>query len=370
MQKFQDETDENGDMDIKLTTQQTHALHQLVTGIRNDNKAEQTLGGYAGTGKTTLIKYLVQFFPSFGICAYTGKAANVLRKKGMSTASTIHSLIYKPYFDNGHVYFELTDDPGCDGFIVDEASMVSKDIYDDLRIFEKPMIFVGDHGQLEPVGSSFNLMQKPQIKLEQIHRNAGPIAHFAQHVRTGYAAKSFRKGGDQVYFVSKRQMTTESLLEADQVICAYNATRVELNNRIRKALKHKGTINEGERVMCLRNNKRMGLFNGMQGTVVRLYEKRNRKYMDFEFDGTVINEVCYDPEQFGKEKSPNNFMGGGSSSTNPFDYAYAITCHKAQGDEWDKVLVLEQKCSKWSHKRWAYTAASRAKQQLEWVFPY
>ena len=351
---------------MELTKSQTHALYQLVNGVRKQRKPEQTLGGYAGTGKTTLIKYLVQFFPNYGVCAYTGKAANVLRKKGMS-ASTIHSRIYEPRFENGTMWFDLRDDPGCSGFIVDEASMVSKEIYDDLTLFGIPMIFVGDHGQLEPVGTKFNLMSKPEIRLEEIHRNAGEIAWFAEHVRKGFAPKSFRKAKEKVEFISPKKLSTEQLLESDQVICAYNSTRVETNARIRKALKYTGIINEGERVMCLRNNKRLGLFNGMQGTVKRLFQKKKRHYMDFEFDGTVIPSVCYDPHQFGQEKGANGF---GNTTINPFDYAYCITCHKSQGDEWNRVLVLEQKCSRWSHKRWAYTAASRAKLHLDWVLPY
>jgi exodeoxyribonuclease-5 len=135
---------------MELTAHQKHALYQLVKGLRDEKKAQITLGGYAGTGKTTLIKYLIKFFPTYAVAAYTGKAANVLRKKGIP-ASTIHSRIYKPFFDNGVVYFDLTPDPGCDGFIIDEASMVSKEIFEDLKAFGLPIVFVGDHGQLEPV---------------------------------------------------------------------------------------------------------------------------------------------------------------------------------------------------------------------------
>lgn len=352
---------------MELTKRQKLVLCKLVNGIRKENKDEQTLGGFAGTGKTTVINYLVQFFPNFGVAAYTGKAANVLRKKGLSGASTIHSKIYKPYFENGAVYFDLAEDPGCEGFIIDEASMVSEDIYYDLKSFGKPMIFVGDHGQLEPVGSSFNLMAKPDYTLEEIHRNAGEIAHFAEHLRKGFTAKSFRGSKSKVNLITKKQMSNDILLEVDQVICAYNKTRVATNNRIRKALGYEGIINEGERVMCLRNNKTLGLFNGMQGTVERLYKKKNKHYMDFLFDGALIKEICYDPNTFGEEKPKFNM---GSASPNPFDYAYCITAHKSQGDEWEKVLVIEQKCPNWSHKRWTYTAASRAKLNLYWVSPF
>ena len=350
---------------MELTQTQRMALQQLVKGIRDQELSEQTLGGYAGTGKTTLIKYLKKFFPGFAVAAYTGKAANVLRKKGLGEASTIHSRIYKPYFEHGVVYFDINPEPDCDGFIIDEASMVSDEIYTDLQSFGKPLVFVGDHGQLEPVNSDFNLMANPMYRLEEIHRNAGTIAKFAHHLRTGFNSRGYKED-DQLGFYIKKQMTDSLLCEVDQVICAYNATRVGINKRIRSAMGYKGLINVGERVMCLKNNREKGLFNGMQGTVVKLYEKRSRKYMDFEFDGKIIPEVCYDTKQFGEASYKIKY--GGKDSPNPFDYAYCITAHKSQGDEWGKVLVVEQKCKKWDHRRWAYTSASRAKDWLGWVY--
>jgi exodeoxyribonuclease-5 len=347
---------------MELTEKQKQALYKIVTGLKNGDR-QVTLGGYAGTGKTTLINYLIKFYPTYGVCAYTGKAANVLRKKGIHAASTIHSRIYKPFFENGVVYFDLNPEPGCDGFIVDEASMVSKEIYEDLKSFELPMVFVGDHGQLEPIDSNFNLMKTPDYRLEEIHRNAGPIAKYAEHLRNGLNPRGFKEEGDQVEFVT--DLSDQLLTEVSQVICAYNKTRVATNNQIRNALGYDGVLNVGERVMCLKNNRHQGLFNGMQGTVVNLYRgPRGRKLMDFEFDGFIYNGVPYEEDQFGKEKY--NIKFGGGDSPNPFDYAYCVTAHKAQGDEWDDVLVIEQRCKNWDHRRWAYTAASRAKTKLRW----
>lgn len=352
---------------MQLTERQKWALYQLVNGLKAKELPQQTLGGYAGTGKTTLIKYLIKFFPNFAVAAYTGKAANILRKKGIA-ASTIHSRIYKPYFDNGVVYWDLTNDPGCDGFIIDEASMVSEEIFADLQSFGLPLIFVGDHGQLEPVNSDFNLMEKPDYTLEEIHRNAGDIAKFAEHLRNGYAARGFKCEDGSVQFLTESQITNQLLTEVSQVICAFNKTRVGINERVRNALGHTEQLHVGERVMCLRNNRSQGLFNGMQGKVVNLYTgKYGRKYMDFEFDDEVREGIWYDPSTFGQETYK---IKTSKDSPNPFDYAYCITCHKAQGDEWQDVLVIEQKCTKWSHKRWAYTAASRAKGQLRWKVGY
>jgi len=347
---------------IKLTDQQRWVLYQLVSGVKEKKLEKQTLGGFAGTGKTSVIKYLTKFLPKFSVVAYTGKAANILRKKGID-AKTIHSKIYQPFFNDEKVYFDLSLDIDCEGFIVDEASMVSQEIYDDLKSFGLPMIFVGDHGQLEPIESKLNLMEKPDYTLEKIHRNAGDIAKFASHLRGGFSSRGFKVEDGSVDFLSGRNIGAEQLIEVDQVICAFNKTRVETNSQIRSFLGFEGIVNVGERVMCLKNDNVNKLFNGMQGIVRNLYKKKTRYYMDFEFDGTLIKDICYSPTNFGQEVYN---IKHGKNTPIPFDYAYCITAHKAQGDEWNKVLVIEQRCKNWDHKRWAYTAASRAKENLFW----
>ena len=357
---------------MPLTTEQKDVIKKIVKDL--DNNQIQTLGGYAGTGKTTLIRTLSKLKPMFACAAYTGKAANVMRKKGLSGAATIHSLIYRPWKDEegntvwsvGNRY-ELT---GIEGFIIDEASMVSQEIDNDLRSFGLPIIYVGDHGQLEPIGGTkFNLMAKPMYKLEEVHRNAGEIAYFAQHLRTGGVPRKF-VGTKSVQVVSESAVKPRHLASTDQVIVAYNRTRVKINEMVREEKKiNFGYIAVGEKIMCLRNNRKQRLFNGMQGIVTRVWKleesggDEDKFYFDFITDGEKFEKVRYDPEQFGKETNDFNF----SQVANPFDYAYAITCHKAQGDSWYNVIVYEQVCDKWDHRRWAYTAASRAEKGLVWV---
>jgi ATP-dependent exoDNAse (exonuclease V) alpha subunit len=352
-----------------LTDKQKYVLYKIVQGVKQENKLEQTLGGYAGTGKSSILKYIVQFLPNFGVCAYTGKAADVLRRKGM-TAQTIHSLIYKPVIENGRlVGFDLTprDELELDGFAVDEASMVSKDIYQDMRSYGIPMIFVGDHGQLEPIGTDFNLMKNPEYTLEEIHRNAGDIAKFAEKLRFG-RRPSRADESDKVELLNQRRLNAHDYLRVDQVICAYNKTRVQVNNEIREAMGFSGVLQVGERIMCLKNNKKLRLFNGMQGYVRNLYEdgRTGRKLMDLQVDDDIYEGLWYDTRQFGKER-PDTSDYIGRDNPNPFDYAYCITAHKSQGSEAPRVLVIEQKCAKWDHRRWAYTAASRAKELLLWA---
>jgi len=175
-----------------LTKEQQDVVRNVVRDVTKKEKQICTIGGLAGVGKSFTISFLSQILKNFAICAYTGKAANVLRKKGLS-ATTIHSLIYKPEGWGNHVEFVLIppNEFLYDGFIVDESSMVSEDIYNDLLSFNKPVVFVGDHGQLEPVGSAFNVMANPMYRLETVHRNAGEIAHFAEHIRKGKSPNSF-----------------------------------------------------------------------------------------------------------------------------------------------------------------------------------
>lgn len=340
---------------MRLSEEQKHVIREIMSF----KKEEVRLGGYGGTGKSTVIKHLSELLPEFKVCAYTGKAVSVLKKKGIE-AQTIHSLIYKAYTDeNNNVRFSLSPGLDCEGIIVDEASMVSEAIYRDLKWFGKPMIFVGDHGQLEPIGDSFNLMAEPDYRLETIHRNAGEIAHFAQHIRMGYRPSSWqaRGSGEKIKFIN-RGTHRPLASKVDQVICAFNKTRVEMNMAAREQLRMdslKPCV--GDRVMCLKNDKQSGLFNGMQGEIAMI---SNDDYFYFQNED-FTEEVWYDRNTFNQAKY--EFEKDGPI---PFDYAYAITAHRAQGSEYDSVMVLEQRCDLWDHRRWAYTAASRAKELLYW----
>jgi exodeoxyribonuclease V len=348
---------------VKLTDEQKFVIKEILQFKRDVVK----LGGHAGCGKTVIAKHLHMALPKFAVAAYTGKAADVLRRKGVKTASTIHSLIYVPEVDehgniiydgNGNPRFILAPHLQCDGVIIDEASMVSEEIYQDLCSFGIPLIFIGDHGQLPPIGDEFNLMKEPDYRLETIHRNAGEIAFFAEHIRKGYRASSFH-AENKVKYISRFQ--AESYLDqVDQIICAFNKTRVQINKRVREM---RGFPDDkpviGDRAMCLKNDRLTGLFNGMQGEIAHI-GVGNR--IRFRSDQNVFDIYC-DKSQFNKEKYDFEHEKG----VHPFDYCYATTCHKFQGSEADTMLIFEQKCDLWDHRRWAYTAASRAKEMVYWI---
>lgn len=354
-----------------LSQEQEDAVNTLFSNI--SFKQVQTLGGYAGTGKTTVIKSLVAKFESNkftpAICAYTGKAVNVLRNKNLQS-QTLHSLLYTPIYDiDGNIdgwslvnKSQVTD--MYDVIIVDEASMVDKTIFSDLVEFGLPLIFVGDHGQLEPISNydKFNLMHEPDIKLEKIHRNSGEIAHFAEFVRKGNLPSRFQ-AQERIQLVRPSGVQPKHYAEYDQTICVYNKSRIRINNMVREYKKiNLSYISVGEKIICLKNNFLSGLYNGMQGIVTQVH--KNEK-LSFISNGIQYSKIKYDPDQFGKEK--NDFRKEVSSKKNPFDYAYAITCHKAQGDEWDDIIVYEETSDFCDPLRWRYTAASRAKNSIIWI---
>ena len=340
-----------------ITEEQKEVIRNVLKNI--SNKQFICIGGLAGTGKSTIIKLLKYKLDNFAVGAYTGKATNVLRKKNIKDARTIHNLIYYPVKEEDEtIWLKVsTQEFSYSGFIIDEASMVSKEIHEDLISFNKPIIYIGDHGQLEPIGTKFNLMSNPDYRLETIHRNAGEIAHFADHLRKGNCASKF-PSGKKIKVIKKNQISDNDLPKADQIICAFNKTRVSLNNKIRSNLGYEGILCEKEKIICLRNNRKLQLFNGMQGVVTEIHKNK----ISFLSNDTLYFRLLCDYNQFGKEKNEFEFM----DEKNPFDYAYAITTHKSQGDSFGSVVVFEEKCDKWDHKKWSYTAASRARNLLIW----
>ena len=136
------------------------------------------VGGFAGTGKTTIVSHLVNTWSRVAVAALCGKAAHVLRQKG-AEAKTIHSLIYSPYELNGKIHFRRKTKVDASIFVIDEASMIDHLLLQDLLWFGIPVLFIGDHGQLEPIGTNPNLMKEPKVKLVNFHdHNPGHDIHY------------------------------------------------------------------------------------------------------------------------------------------------------------------------------------------------
>ena len=381
-----------------LSADQQHAITTLRTWVNMKDKKDQfiTLGGYAGTGKTTLIAILRKLLYKddeklkVGFASYTGKAARVLRTKLVEqkaiskkdSVGTIHSLIYSPVVNDKQeiVGWKRKDALDCNLIIIDEASMVDGEIWEHLLRYEIPIIAVGDHGQLPPIKGSFNLMEKPHIVLEHIHRQAeaNPIIGLSIQareqglVRVGEYLSGVKKySPDDSDFQLEMNEVLEHYSPDTLILCGYNHTRQRLNQHIREELGfHSKEPAIHDRVICLRNNHKSGIYNGMLGTITSIESVDAEWYnaqivMDGEddvFKGLIL------ASQFGSDTSLN-FTEKRSKTIKGdlFDFGYALTVHKAQGSQARRVILFEERFKKMDDtawKRWLYTAVTRAEEEL------
>lgn len=391
-------------MSYVLSTDQAAALKQIGAWYRSKTAPYLTLGGYAGTGKTTLVSYLRQALSDFdadatvAFCAYTGKATRVLQEKLAEqrsmrrgdSVSTIHSLIYTTEETSGSVPQWIRKDTLERSLIVvDEASMVDEGIWQDLLSFDIPILAVGDHGQLPPVGSPFNLMANPAIKLERIFRQEAdsPIIQVATLARetgrlpVGEFGAGVRKMDRNLPETGVEVQELLSNWKTDLLIlCGYNATRVRLNQAIREMRDMESPLPQsGDRVVCLRNNRTRHIFNGMLGRIVSVApasgENASAWYeAEIELEGEDYRYYGYIlKEQFGAATTIKDTpLAPDGQRGDLWDFGYALTVHKAQGSQAQSVLVFEERFAKSSEedwRRWLYTAVTRAELELTIVGP-
>jgi exodeoxyribonuclease-5 len=364
-----------------------------------------TLGGFAGTGKSTLVALLAGRYSdkTIGFCAFTGKATSVLRRKlseahlqlGRHEVTTIHSLLYIPVVDedSGTVTgWRVRKKPEVDLIVVDEASMVDQRIYDGLKKFEIPMLAVGDHGQLPPVfGGTFSLMKDPDLRLETIHRQAqgSPILALSEEVRrTGYIPRGLPPTLEvQVVDLPLLDDVIKELFgvqyEDVAVLTNTNRERVSVNEKARRAKWGKQYMPElkvGDQVICLKNTDGT-IFNGMRGVVTWLNPKNETLLhyygrVFFEDDEIMVEgPIC--KAQFNRETTIRDFNEFESLTSCRvqhwddigllFDYGYALTVHKAQGSQFTYVVVVNKPTMHMdfdTKKRALYTAVTRSAKYL------
>jgi ATP-dependent exoDNAse (exonuclease V) alpha subunit len=386
-------------MGYTLSMDQAAALKEIGAWYRSESSPYMTLGGFAGTGKTTLIAYLRKALrehdetATVAFCAYTGKAARVLQEKLREQrvarrgdlVSTIHSLIYTTEdAPGGTPRWIRKDSIDRDLIIVDEASMVDESIWRDLLSFNVPVLAVGDHGQLPPVGSNFNLMANPTLRLERIWRQAvdSPIIEVATLARQNgqIPVKEFGSGVRKLdRSLPETGQDVQQMLEGWNpdlmILCGYNATRVNLNRTIRGLRDVSSPEPQpGDRVVCLRNNRAKRVYNGVLGRIASLkpadgpegarwYEAEiELEGEDYLYSGHILRE------QFGARETVRDVPPAPDGERGDlWDFGYALTVHKAQGSQAERVLVFEERFPRSTDddwRRWLYTAVTRAVNEL------
>lgn len=417
---------------MNFSPQQEACLDKTGRWMRSPGGPQvRKIFGPAGTGKTTLAKHLAaQANKRWLFASYTGKAAHVLRQKGCEGASTIHSLIYRPNGEskaaelliieqklNAIIFdpkrpegVEMTDEekreverlqtartnllidnqprfalwdlsplaePDVGGIIVDEVSMVDEYLARDLESFGKKILVLGDPAQLPPVGAGgYYTNSEPDDMLTEVHRQAreSGILQLATIIREGGRPAVGEYGSDCIVTRRhdvEREWIAASILKADQVLCGLNKSRNAMNRRHRELLgRDTPEPVEKDRLVCLKNYRQLGLFNGSQWTVVRAQSDVGSMTSDIVMtsDDAVVDAPqafpCWMHHMLGRAAELDQ-MGQDRRDQCEFDWSYALTVHKAQGSQWPSVVVFDESSAfRTDRSRWLYTAITRAAKKL------
>jgi exodeoxyribonuclease V len=442
------------DNEFELSETQKAAIESLVDWFKNRTDEQQVfrIFGYAGTGKTTITKAAIEALGlSMGgplaqvrFCAFTGKASYVMRRHG-TPAQTIHSLFYsvseatdaeieeaksklaikeqaaielrgverlmadKEIQEYRNAIKEMkqpkfrlnleSEARDASLIVLDEVSMVGPEMAADILSFGKPVLVLGDPGQLPPIkGEGAFTTQEPDIMLTEVHRQAldSAIIRLATMARLGQPI-SYGRHSDLVWKMAKNQISIPQMLKADQVICGRNRTRLELNWAMRRAAGFDNSqflpTGPEEKIICLRNMNDVGLINGMfieleeiefdpkrpehfkakikkedGGYAIRSGDQEfelsgeddaNRATKFRVYTGHFEDHTNYDPDRNDKDYRVKKGMVEAT-------YGWAITCHKSQGSQWGNVVVFDDHLTRRENERrkWLYTALTRAEEGL------
>lgn len=466
----------------ELTSNQKKAFENFRNFISNEQIKVFILKGYAGTGKTTLIRYFIdeiarQDNALYTLMASTGRAAKILNNMSRRKAQTIHSVIYvfNDFNQDLEEVIQKEDEIGIDKtgqlfltylltpvkekngkhryYIVDEASMISDTIDEnavqaqfgsgrtlsDLLKYDPDgkFVFVGDECQLPPIGQDLSpalsveylenvlnvraseatltdivrqqldnsiilaaqrirqlCIEPPRVKWGKL-----PLGNY-QHIHLHHDIASMIN--DYINLIQNRNF------EAATLISSSNAKCNNLNKLIRSALRYRNTLQEGDLLMVTQNNPISGLMNGDMVMVEQVkkvrYQRAQLSFLLVEVrelvSGRRLSQYVIEDILYGN--APNLLPGqqkalfidfyrrmkeqGVKQKSSQFRerlvddeflnalrcvYGYAVTCHKAQGGEWDSVFVdiprnltLEARSADY---QWIYTAVTRARKQLHIV---
>lgn len=395
---------------MKWSPQQADALDQVHRWFKDPRK-KQVLNfqGVAGTGKTSIARHFAEGVEgAVYFVTYTGKAAHVLRKKGCPEATTIHKLLYLPKDRSRNrlrslerELLSLPDDASeeiirrlrkaiddekerlakpafslneesrakfASLIIVDECSMVGAKIGSDLVSLGVPIIALGDPAQLPPVkDTGFFDQTEPDILLTEIHRQAegSPVIKLATMARNG---KNIEHGdyGNGCLVIPRADMDKEMAMGVDQILVGKNTTRRQINKRMRDLYGLTGPLPEQtDKIVCLQNDHERGLLNGSLwkvSDILPVDEDRATMLID-PLDDDDAFSMSLDCHLHFFQGRDNQLPYHERKEAGQFDYGYALTTHKAQGSQWDSVLIFNE--WKYNHaKEWLYTAITRAAERV------
>lgn len=387
---------------MELTRKQEEGL-RIAIDRYNHNEPYTIIAGYAGTGKSTLINFIIAALEvnpedEVAYITFTGKASEVLREKGCPNAMTAHKLLYySKQMPNGKFFYRPRPSLEKDYkvIVVDEVSMLPKDMWDLLLTHGIYVIACGDPFQIPPIDKNQDngILNNPHIFLDEVMRQAkeSDIICLSMDIREGKKINPFKGNDTQVF--NKKDLCDGMYFWADQILVSTNKSRHDINSYIRDDLRRGFEPEIDDKVICLRNcwdtlsEKQCDpLINGSIGTISAMHMESidyiimgqkvtapvlvtdlitsNDEYKNLHIDYTALTtgEKFFNPRQeYVIRKNKQN-----PELPIEFNFGYAITGHRAQGSQWNKVLVLEESFpfDKIEHARWLYTTVTRAAEKL------
>lgn len=399
---------------MQLTTEQNKAVTYIVDNL---DKGIVALDGPAGSGKTTILKNVYELLEEEGydvtVAASTNKAAKVLQSKGLPKAKTVHSACLTPVFfpplseisnyltgeesdeldkrytpeqlkaakeiyaedgiyaafrslgiDDAFNYLSHWEEVGRQSdksaIVIDEASMIGEKT---MRLvsncFDK-IILCGDGNQLQPIDDLPVFWNtRNRFTLTEIHRqnsDAEPLM-LAQKVLKGEKLNCMA-------MATKKPILPLSA-NGVPIICWTNKKRMSLVSKLRTFLDiHSDMPEEGEIIISRNSQDKklagMGLINNTYWEVHSVNTK-TQKYHLIDDGGKELKNIAVYMEE--------TKCGKGS----PFRFSYAVTCHTAQGSEWDEIMIDAKEADAYQRAypkdaaKWLYTALTRARNHVRFM---
>ena len=386
---------------MELTLKQEEGLKIAVERYKN-KEAYTVISGYAGTGKSTLVSVIIDALgidrTQVAYVAYTGKAAHVLKSKGCPNATTAHKLLYNTIpKQDGTFYFRpknILDEP-YKLIVVDEVSMLPKDMWFLLLSHRVHVIALGDPEQLPSLSEDAHVLDHPHIFLDEVMRQAqeSEILRISMDIREGRPLHYFK--GNEVQILPYSELSTGMYKWADTVLVGMNATRHNINRAIRE-IKFGPDISRtpinGDQVICTRNYWNDActaygdpMVNGLVGTIFNVKNQTGQPqvpnitvadFQPIEYGSKELVKNAY----FKRVRMDTQLYTTGEPYVNKdnfhrisqrlrpkeFEYGYALTVWKAQGSEYNKVLLLEESWprDKDTKRKYLYTGVTRAIDKL------
>lgn len=411
---------------LVLTEGQERVVAAVGRLVKRRGPAACFVVGFAGTGKSTVLRVLAERYGTPVVIAPTGKAALRVTEATGLEAQTIHRWLYQPIVNprTGATSFRRRaphEVSVSDARLVflDEASMVGAEIWTDVwsicTTLNLRLVVVGDGFQLPPVQprneAPFSLLvpefgapiNAERIEMTEVLRQAqdSPIIRASMALRAGERIDALREL-PRVPPTRLVEVALETLKAGGVVICHRNATRHRLNFGVRTALGINGDdLQIGEPLVVLKNNYVFGLFNGEALTFPGWRVPPNGYETAYDAWKSTSEDLRFGAVSIGAQARPATLaleeVHGRSKSAFPAiaaagarwakvndawtdeasaphihaNLGYAYTAHKAQGSGWPYVLVILESSIRLATdegRRWTYTAITRAEKMTAVYF--